>query len=151
MSDDEGMAGDIDDEKSGSRKGKQRANRRSVFSMLRTNSESTAVPSRPDSPSVALSAGSESHTYPPSRTPPLGVSSPSRPGTPNARRSEEEERVIVHAAKALKTAVLHDARNLIHHDEDEAIAGLGWSVNSPREAKVWIQALNKNRSLLTFF
>lgn len=143
MSEDEGSAGDIDDEKSGSRKGKQRANRRSVFSMLRQTSESTAVPSRPDSPAIAAS---ESHTYPPSRTPPLGVSSPARPGTPNARRSEDNDRVIVHAAKALKTAVLHDARNLIHHDEDEGIAGLGWSINSPREAKVWVQALIVGKS-----
>jgi len=136
LSEDEGIAGDIDDdEKGGSKKGKQRANRRSVFSMLRQNSESTTVPSRPDSPSATVSAASESHTYPPSRTPPLGVTSPSRPGTPNTRRSEDNDRVIVHAAKALKTAVLHDARNLIHHDEDEAIAGLGWSINSPREAK----------------
>lgn len=136
LSEDEGIAGDIDDEKGESKKGKQRANRRSVFSMLRQNSESTTVPSRPDSPSATVSAASESHTYPPSRTPPLGVTSPSRPGTPNTRRSEDNDRVIIHAAKALKTAVLHDARNLIHHDEDEAIAGLGWSINSPREAKV---------------
>lgn len=147
LTDDEGMAGDTEDEKSmGGKKGKQRAAKRQSAGMPvhhSTTSGSGNTNSRPNSPSPlhALNVvagegggGGGGHTYPPSRTPPLSnTASPSRPGTPTG---SNDEIGIVHAAKALKTAVLHDARNILHHDEDEAIAGLGWSVNSPREAKV---------------
>jgi len=67
-----------------------------------------------------------------SRHSPLG---PSGKSTPLQRNSDDDdEAVVVQAAKALKTAVLHDARNL--KGKDPGNTGLGWDVTSAKEAKV---------------
>jgi len=55
-------------------------------------------------------------------------------GKLKADGDDESEAVVIQAAKALKTAVLHDARNI---EGKAADAGaLLWDVTSSREAKV---------------
>ncbi|KAF8528910.1 Mechanosensitive ion channel-domain-containing protein [Hysterangium stoloniferum] len=71
-------------------------------------------------------------TYPPAG--PQNDSNRSARVTPLQRRdSEEEDPVVVQAAKVLKSAVLHDARNL--KGKASGFTGLGWDVTSAREAK----------------
>lgn len=78
---------------------------------------------------------------------------PSRPGSPSFthtrthRRggSEANDRTIVQAARALKSAVLHDARNIRGQDQD--LSNLSWNVNSSLEAKVSASATQYSSSL----
>ncbi|KAJ7688349.1 Mechanosensitive ion channel-domain-containing protein [Mycena rosella] len=51
---------------------------------------------------------------------------------PPSRGDHEDDTLVGAAAKALKTAVLHDARNIKGKD---ATAGMQWNVNSAHEAK----------------
>lgn len=79
-----------------------------------------------------------SHTYPPkSSSPNVSSSGSPRPETPRVGRrgSDSDDGAVLQAAKALKTAVLHDARNIKGKD-DADISGLGWAVGSTDEAKV---------------
>lgn len=95
--------------------------------------------SRPSVPKVFID---ETHSYPPKASPidsgtASGSGTPHRPGTPIGRKSHDEDGAVLHAAKALKSAVLHDARNFRGDaDENEGITGLGWNVGSAHEAKV---------------
>ena len=105
------------------------------------------------SPGVAPSpVGTPSglHVYPPTTTansPDTMLAPPfHRPGTPasvnggGGNAQGDDEAVVMQAAKVLKTALLHDARNLTGN-VDENITGLGWNVNSAHEAKVSTQTL----------
>lgn len=47
---------------------------------------------------------------------------------------QEEHNPAIQAARVIKSAVLHDARNIKRNDDD--LSGLRFSVNSAREAKV---------------
>lgn len=121
-------------------KGKQR---RSWMWPSRQSSFGTpgsSAPMNAHTPPVPAVLNTTAHTYPPSRAhSPEGLAVPHRPGTPASvagRHSQEEEAAIVHAAKALKTAVLHDARNLTGKVDNEGMNGMGWNVNSAHEAKV---------------
>lgn len=96
------------------------------------------------------------HAYPPS----AGIS-PNRSGgvTPNRKNSDdgEEEPVAVvqaatQAAKVLKSAVLHDARNIKGKSDDD-LGGLVWNVTSAHEAKRLARAIymafrKRNRNYL---
>lgn len=77
------------------------------------------------------------HSYPPSVSVSPMTSTPLRKGSD----SDEDAAPILHvqqaatqAAKALKTAVLHDARNIQGH-ADENMGGIVWNVTSAQEAK----------------
>ncbi|KAJ6543841.1 Mechanosensitive ion channel-domain-containing protein [Mycena capillaripes] len=72
-----------------------------------------APPSRPMS---VISEDHSPHNYPPSR----------------GERDAHDATLVGSAAKALKSALLHDARNIKGKD---AISGTEWNVNSPSEAK----------------
>lgn len=114
------------------KKGKARS---SWFAHPRSQSEPAP---RDDKPELNVSTSSE-HRYPPS---PLAQSPAT--GSPvgrSARRSTDLEdpaavvqHAATHAAKALKTAILHDARNIQGRDDAE-LGGLVWNVTSSHEAK----------------
>ncbi|KAG6378412.1 Mechanosensitive ion channel-domain-containing protein [Boletus reticuloceps] len=72
-----------------------------------------------------------SHGYPPSRR---------RAGDQHMSQQEEHNPAIL-AVRALKTAVLHDARNIKGDDDD--LSGLKSSVNSTHEAKRLARAIYK--------
>lgn len=77
--------------------------------------EGLSVPaSRPMS---IISEDHSPHHYPPSR----------------GDREAHDATLVATAAKAFKSAILHDARNIKGKD---AISGTDWNVNSPSEAKV---------------
>ena len=100
---------------------------------------------RESKPTVSKLNVDETHSYPPKPSPidsgtASGSGTPHRPGTP-IRKSHEEDGAVVQAAKVLKSAVLHDARNFRGDaDENEAITGLGWNVGSSHEAKVFAKS-----------
>ncbi|KAL1706074.1 hypothetical protein EV121DRAFT_257807, partial [Schizophyllum commune] len=74
--------------------------------------------------------GSSSRPMTPAST---NTPSPHRyPPTGTGRPGDETPEVLMQAAKALKTAVLHDARNIKGEQSDN---GLSWNVNSTSEAK----------------
>lgn len=77
-------------------------------------------PSRPATPSNL-----NPHRYPPQ----------AQPEGEKSRGSSEEEGVFEFAAKALKSAILHDARNITKTSEDDMVE-TNWNVSSSREAKV---------------
>jgi hypothetical protein len=85
-----------------------------------------STPSRPITPhGTYLQASNSPHRYPPTGT-----------SVEDHSMDAEGDTTLVHsAAKALKTAVLHDARN-IQGKGDENIAVLPWNVESAHEAKV---------------
>lgn len=93
----------------------------------------TDLPARPLPAQMVTNSTMDEHTYPPGHSP--GTTS----GAATPRKSSDTERdgVVLHAAKALKTAVLHDARNIVGNGDDEEIT-LGWSISSTHEAKVGI-------------
>ncbi|KAJ8072898.1 hypothetical protein AAF712_005072 [Marasmius tenuissimus] len=75
------------------------------------------------------------HRYPPS----IGHDyarpyspSPARPGfgTPRPGHTEDATETLAAAARALKTAVLHDARNIKGKEQTNDILGIGWIGNS---------------------
>lgn len=64
---------------------------------------------------------------------------PPRPITPARRNSNSsDELAVVQAGKALKKAILHDARNMTGKADEEGVGVLGWTVGSTQEAKVII-------------
>ncbi|KAL5527555.1 hypothetical protein ACEPAG_6356 [Sanghuangporus baumii] len=127
--DDDGHAGDTEDNSQSSKKGKGK------LKHVRLKSGNSPVYSRPDSPANALSGhhvtnSHEDHIYPPKI-----VNLDSRPVTPVRRNSDSnDELVVVQAGKALKKAVLSDARNITGKGDDD-VEGLGWTVGSTEEAK----------------
>ena len=77
---------------------------------------------------VDADASASPHRYPPTPTP---------DGAGAGRRSSEEDggaAVVAQAARVLKSAVLHDARNL--EGKEGGAGGLVWDVTSAHEAKV---------------
>ncbi|KAI0722160.1 Mechanosensitive ion channel-domain-containing protein [Cerioporus squamosus] len=90
-----------------------------------------------DKPDLRVNTADQ-HRYPPS---PL-AGSPANTGSPaggsRRRSSDSDDPAVViqaatQAAKALKTAMLHDARNI--QGKDEELNGLVWNVSSSHEAK----------------
>lgn len=139
LSDDEGHVGDIE-EGTGhgsprSRKGKER--RSWIFPSAislghgsQGTDDTSTAPALADHPYYA-------HIYPPTthHSSEQGNSSRSRRVTPQPTRSHEEDAaVVVQAAKALKTAMMHDARNIKGKETD--LSKLGKNINSAHEAKV---------------
>ncbi|KAI0370172.1 hypothetical protein BV20DRAFT_944607 [Pilatotrama ljubarskyi] len=137
------------------RKGKART---SWLPHLRGDSDPTNLQSQ-RGPELQSSPGE--HRYPPS---PLGQS-PAGVGSPTGRsarrrsaESEEDAAAIVQqaatqAAKALKSAMLHDARNIAGKDSDEVVGGLVWNVTSSHEAKrlarsIWMAFKEPGRNYL---
>ncbi|KAI9001298.1 Mechanosensitive ion channel-domain-containing protein [Trametes punicea] len=104
--------------------------------------------------------GSEKHRYPPSPLPqsPGNTSSPTSRSRRRSEETEEDAAAIVQqaaaqAAKALKSAVLHDARNIQGKDTDEVVGGLVWNVTSSHEAKrlarsIWMAFKEPGRKYL---
>ncbi|KAI0771961.1 Mechanosensitive ion channel-domain-containing protein [Trametes elegans] len=133
---------------------KKGKNRTSMAPHPRGNSEPANF--RPD-----LQLNTNEHRYPPS---PL-AQSPANTGSPAGRshrrssESDEAAAAIVQqaattAAKALKSAVLHDARNIRGKDSDEVLGGLVWNVTSSHEAKrlarsIWMAFKEPGRNYLT--
>ena len=139
---DDGHAGDSEDNTpASSKKGKAKQKRVRVkvdtsnlsgMSTPASGAGSPTTASAPIAKSGQLFTNStvDEHTYPPAQSP-----NTSGAGTPSRKSSEDQEGVVLHAAKALKTAVLHDARNIVGKGDEEEIS-LGWSVSSTHEAKV---------------
>jgi len=71
------------------------------------------------------SSSSNLHRYPPSQSPRTSV--------------DGVEATVKHAAKVIKHAVLHDARNLSGRNGED-LGSLSWNVNSAHEAKVFHRA-----------
>ncbi|KAH7931366.1 hypothetical protein BV22DRAFT_1027599 [Leucogyrophana mollusca] len=111
---------------------------------------SRTVPKVDDS--TACTPTSEQQLGSPSGTPsahsPQDKPSPSHkyPPAPVRRRSadarDESDAAFVQAARAFKTAVLHDARNI--KGKEDAMAGLMFSVSSAHEAKRLARAIYKS-------
>lgn len=130
--DDEGHAGDTEGLGSNPRKQDFRKSwgLTSTFSWKKTTA-STNDRHRP-SPADQPYINSDLDSYPPKPQDELRSSGQS---TPMQRHSEEEEEaLVVQAARAIKHAVLHDARNI--KGKEPGNSGLGWDVTSSREAKV---------------
>ncbi|KZS97573.1 hypothetical protein SISNIDRAFT_405172 [Sistotremastrum niveocremeum HHB9708] len=72
------------------------------------------------------------HVYPPS-----SVESPTRDNGADTPESKEPDvdTTLRHAAKVLKSTVLHDARNIHRVSDADGAAGLAWNVTSAHEAK----------------
>lgn len=127
---DDGHAGDTEDNIASSKKGKGKQKHARVKI---TNSSASPAESRPDSPANTPSGyltthSHDGHTYPPRN---------SRPATPVRKNSDSaDEHVVIQAGKALKKAVLSDARNMTGKGDEEDVSGLGWTVGSTEEAKV---------------
>lgn len=93
------------------------------------DSDAAELGMRPITPSDLPFAESNSpHRYPP--TPRHGSPRTSLDG------SHEGGDTLLQAAKAIKSAVLHDARNI--RGENEGLSSVMWNVNSTHEAKVRI-------------
>lgn len=121
---------DADDEDAGgkgkARKGKAKDKKKNRFSAV----SSRAV--TPDPEGMMNSRGgtdSPSHRYPP--VSPDGVQRRTSDGS--------DEMVVLQAAKVLKNAVLHDARNI--QGKEGETGGLVWDVTSAHEAKVCFPSL----------
>ncbi|KAI0637907.1 Mechanosensitive ion channel-domain-containing protein [Trametes polyzona] len=123
---------------------------------LRGNSEPANFQSqRPD-----LQVNTNEHRYPPSplAQSPANGSSPAGRSRRRSSESEEDAAAIVQqaatqAAKALKSAMLHDARNIQGKDADEVLGGLVWNVTSSHEAKrlarsIWMAFKEPGRNYL---
>lgn len=78
----------------------------------------------PSNAMLSPGGGGSPHRYPPSRP---DSRAGSRPGTP------DQEATLVQAAKVLKSAVLHDARNI--QGNNDHTAAMSWNVTSTQEAK----------------
>lgn len=70
------------------------------------------------------------HTYPPRYAPSELKTHTPRPSI------DAVEAPLKQAAKVLKTAVLHDARNILAKDGEADFASMSWNVSSSNEAKV---------------
>lgn len=73
---------------------------------------------------TGLGGGAQAHTYPPD----------ARPSVDAQSTNPDDGQVLAQAAKALKMAVLHDARNIKGKDTTEA--EVSFTITSPHEAKV---------------
>ena len=82
----------------------------------------------PNDPSTSMASP---HSYPP--TPRSGTNTPTRRRDSHDPDGAGAAAVVTQAAKALKTAVLHDARNL--RGKDGADKALVWDVTNSAEAK----------------
>lgn len=86
-------------------------------------------------------APAQAHTYPPSASPPDAGGS----GRPTSMSTEAEDgQMLTQAAKALKAAVLHDARNIKGKDTTEA--DVSFTITSPHEAKVNACGIESSKS-----
>ncbi|KAJ6627437.1 hypothetical protein B0H10DRAFT_1779807 [Mycena sp. CBHHK59/15] len=110
--DSESDGGSVRKGKKPKRKGKARGGDEAHELDLRQPSAASSRPATP--PPLPQSADASPHRYPPSR------------GEAN------DATLVGAAAKVLKTAVLHDARNIKGKDD---AAGMQWNVNSAHEAK----------------
>ncbi|CDO74550.1 hypothetical protein BN946_scf184632.g7 [Trametes cinnabarina] len=103
----------------------------------------------------------EQHRYPPSPLAPSNAGSPTSRGNARRRSAESDEdaaamvqQAATQAAKALKSAMLHDARNIQGKDNtDEVVGGLVWNVTSSHEAKrlarsIWMAFKEPGRNYL---
>jgi hypothetical protein len=86
-------------------------------------------------PEVSVETESSAHQYPPKSS---ATHEKSGSGSPLSTRTIEEHdndavHMVTQAAKVLKTAVLHDARNIT--GQSDADDGLVWNVSNSREAK----------------
>ena len=141
LSDDEAHIGDIE-EGTGrvgqtSKKGKER--RSWIFPSMfpsRQSSQSTSDSATTSTPADQPYNNCEPHTYPPTKhTLDPGTNSRLGRATPQPSRSREEDpTVVTQAAKVLKSAVMHDARNIKGKEGDQS--GLGWKIKSAHDAKV---------------
>ena len=113
---DDGHMADSENEESPKSKGK----RRSAL-LLNTGAD-------PNTPSVSVASA---HSYPP--TPLSGANTPTKRRNSHGTDEGGAAAVVTQAAKALKTAVLHDARNL--RGKDGADRALVWDVTNSAEAK----------------
>ncbi|KAI0069128.1 hypothetical protein BV25DRAFT_1818080 [Artomyces pyxidatus] len=105
-------------------KGKNAKKARRV-SVVPVTESGTSTPSHKQSPSRTDSPTPHSlpHRYPP----------PPASGAHGSVTGDNDEPVVVHAAKVLKNAVLHDARNI--EGKETETSGLVWDVTSAHEAK----------------
>ncbi|KAF8592464.1 hypothetical protein K439DRAFT_1625826 [Ramaria rubella] len=137
LSDDNTHAGDIEE---GAERGNQdltKLRARRTWSLpftLSSRQNSSSINVTPAVPTALADhpyRSHGSHTYPPSADP----NNAFRPGkaVPQLRRMDEEDSTVIQAARALKTAVLHDARNI--KGKEDGPSALGWDVNSAHEAK----------------
>ena len=135
---DEGRKGDIEEGTSHrpQRSGKGKERRSWVFPSRFSSRQDiqNAIERLPDTSLPGhLYQQRHGHTYPP-MLPEQSTSSGSARDTHQAGHSNEDPAIVFQAAKALKTAVLHDARNIT--GKADGPAGLGWNVNSAYQAKV---------------
>lgn len=131
----EGMAGDTEDNSSSvKKKGKQRKSWLGGYKRADAVTESHQMESPPSksarlrsrSPSDDMHGGRSTpgvHTYPPT--------SPDRRSVESHHSGDD---VINQAARAFKSVVLHDARNI--KGKEGGSDGLAFSITSPHEAKV---------------
>lgn len=117
---------DADDEDAGGKgkarkgKAKDKKNRMSAVSTRTVT---------PDPEAMANSRGTMDSPSSPHRYPPV-----SPDGVQRRTSDGSDEMVVMQAAKALKNAVLHDARNI--QGKEGETGGLVWDVTSAHEAKV---------------
>lgn len=118
---------DADDEDAGG-KGKARKGKAKDKKSNRMSAVSTRTVT-PDPEAMANSRNTMDSPSSPHRYPPLS------PDGVHRRTSDgSDEMVVMQAAKALKNAVLHDARNI--QGKEGETGGLVWDVTSAHEAKV---------------
>lgn len=149
--DTDGEDGDIEDGDNGeSKKNKGKQKRRSMRPAQREDSNNTlSTPgkspssellySRPVTPS-GLNSNAH-HTDSPHQYPPGGSATHVGGGS-----WDEGNTTLVSAAKVLKTAVLHDARNI--KGKVASLKALAWNVNTSHEAKVFAQSCPRLGPLL---
>ncbi|KAI0052559.1 hypothetical protein FA95DRAFT_1579888 [Auriscalpium vulgare] len=105
------------------KKGKGKKKRVSVLPVATDSGASTPMKTRSPSPT------SSPHRYPPTSAPAL--SHPNGIGHP--LDDDDDAPVVAQAARVLKNAVLHDARNI--EGKEAETGGLVWDVTSAHEAK----------------
>ncbi|TBU44799.1 Mechanosensitive ion channel-domain-containing protein [Dichomitus squalens] len=160
-----GHASDNDDDRETTLVGKKGKQRTSWFGHPRSQSEPQPQPRRQSSEESGGERSdqrlhnleTQQHRYPPSplaHSPVHAGGSPARARKGHAhahgdgeRESEDDadaaamvQHAATHAAKALKTAILHDARNIQGRDDAE-LGGLVWNVTSSHEAKRLARAI----------
>ena len=149
--DEDGEDGDVEDGGgTKSTKGKQKradlkpSSRQDTSFTLGSTDNGSNMP-RSDAPSVA---GTHSGLHPSHNADSLHKYPPT-PSPARSRRSslDDADGPLLNAAKVIKTAVLHDARNI--KGKDSASKALMWNVNSAHEAKVGFFYLHTSVSMLT--
>lgn len=118
---------DADDEDAA---GKGKAKKGKAKDKKKTRISISTRPVTPDPEAMGSSRGVTDSPTSPHRYPPL-----SPDGAPQRKTSDgSDEMVVMQAAKVLKNAVLHDARNI--QGKEGETGGLVWDVTSAHEAKV---------------